>query len=357
MRIGIDVRPLSRSRSGIARYTEGLLKSLLQQVDADWFFYSDSLVSDKSKYPSVTFRDEELPKLFSPFRTQVTFSRWAIKDRLDVFWAPRHHLPLFLPSSIRQLVTVHDLVWQRFPETMNFSTLMMERMLMPKSIANADYVLVDCLAIKNELELRFPKAEQKIRVISPGISEFPEPKSVRLAVADYFLCVGTFEPRKNIRGMLDAFYEYRKRGGVHELIIVGLKGWGDRPLVDSRYSHVVTILGSVSDEDLGGYYRDATALLCLSYYEGFGLPVLEAMSFGTPTIGSKGGAIEEVIGKSGLVVGSDQIDEAATCLQQFDSQPDLGAKLGLIAIKRSEDFSWNDSASQLADLFGAQQYQ
>ena len=135
-KVAVDVRALCVPTFGIGRYTRCILDQLIpENPDIQWFLYADrSVLQGYDQHNNVVTRQyAQANKIKSLLRTQFQFARWAKADEVDVFWSPRHHLPIRLDSSIRSVVTVHDLVWQRYPETMMFANRLIEKLLMPIS--------------------------------------------------------------------------------------------------------------------------------------------------------------------------------------------------------------------------------
>lgn len=349
-RIGVDARPLSIPTTGIGRYTEALLTRMVRS-EHQWFLYSDRpLRVDFSSFPNVHVRTGQLRQgKLSSLYAQWQFPRWARRDRLDVFWSPRHHLPLLLPDSIGKVVTIHDLVWKRFPGTMTRFGRLLERLLMPPSIRAADAVIAVSESTAHELVELFSEAGRKLRTIHEA-PFLPLADDVG-PLGDYFLFVGTLEPRKNLAGLLRAYSEYvQTADGPLPLKICGGAGWGMQPLVELiqefELESWVELLGYVNDEQLPHLYRGARALLIPSLYEGFGLPIVEAYSQGTPVMTSNSGAMREVAADGALLVDSQCRHDMRDAMLQLTSAKGIVVDLKARALCQAGRLSWDKAAAE-----------
>jgi glycosyltransferase involved in cell wall biosynthesis len=290
-------------------------------------------------------------KALSTVQAQLLFPLWARQDEIDIFWSPRHHLPLFLPANIHKVVSIHDLVWYRCGETMTWFGRLIERILMPPSITKADKVLALSQFTLSELADVFPLAADKLYKLF-GASSLPSiDLAAEVAPGKYFLFVGTIEPRKNLNRLLEAFALLLSNTDQSvTLKIVGGGGWGDVRLEQlvTQYgiSESVELLGQIEDDQLVAEYAGALALVMPSLYEGFGLPVIEAMSQGVPAVVSESSAMSEIADIAGVAVDPYNIQSIShgmlTILGALERQA-----LSTAAKNRSANFSWDRSAEKL----------
>ena len=358
MRIAVDARPLAAPLTGIGRYTRALLEAMVK-IGHQWFLYSDRpLQAAIPPDPRLWIRHGDVAggTPGSLRFAQWHYGRWAKQDVIDLFWSPRHHLPLLLDRRIARVVTIHDLVWRRYPETMRAKNLWLERALMGPSIRSADEVICVSRFTASEVSRYYPSAVGKCRVIHEaaeavaGLEQLPPGLPER-----YLLFVGTLEPRKNLQRLLRAYASLREDPSVPPLLIVGGQGWGDVDLESSirqlSLEGRVQVLGYVSDAELHSIYASALALLMPSLYEGFGLPVLEAMQFGVPVIASSTSSLPEVVGDAGLLVNPYSEAELAEAMRSLVHKPELHASLSARARNRAQDFSWERAARETLALF------
>jgi glycosyltransferase involved in cell wall biosynthesis len=281
---------------------------------------------------------------------QSVFPVWSLRDRLDVFWSPRNQLPLLLLPWVRKVITMHDLVWKRFPETMARGP-MMESLLSPPSIWFADRILANSEFTRSELLAHFPHAEKKTDVIyhasnAPNTRERQE----RQLACPYFLFVGSNEPRKNIKRMLLAYLEYRKMSAAPiDFVMIGTLVWGKFDvqafLRENGLEQCVHLIRGVDNEVLCSYYAYASALVLVSLYEGFGVPLVEAMQWGIPIVASRNSAVVEIAGEAGLLVDPYDIGAIAGALRQITEDEEMRERLARTGRNRGREFSWEKTAS------------
>lgn len=358
MRIAVDAKLLANPGTGIGRYTRSLLSHMIP-LGHQWLLYGErpfdgSLpVSPRVLARYGNAREGSLKGLWW---SQIGYRRWAIQDVVDLFWSPRHHLPLSLPESLPRVVTIHDLVWRQFPETMPRRRLWLERALMGPSVQSADRVICVSRFTASEISRFYPAAMGKCEVIHCGVEETGETVAPRVPLPEEFLLfVGTLEPRKNLPRLLRAFAKLRDDPAVPPLLIVGALGWGHEDLpgmiaaegLDSR----VQLMGYLDDAELQWVYSRAKCLLMPSLYEGFGLPVLEAMQHGVPVIVGSTSSLPEVAGDAGLLVNPFSEIDIAQAIQRLMTDRELHRTLAAKAEERASRFSWRQAAQQTLALF------
>lgn len=361
MRIAVDARPLSMPLTGIGRYTHSIL-SEMTKMDHEWCLYSDSVMATRlASLANVTVRhgSTQASSARGLYYSQGVFRSWLKKDNPDVFWSPRHHLPLWMDSGIPRVLTIHDMVWKRFPETMPWQARALERMLMPTSIKQANRIICVSQFTASELAYFWPDQVQKCEIIPLAAMECCDgDQRARLEQQPYILFVGTLEPRKNLRRLLQAFSKLVNARSIKEnLVIVGGKGWGGSDLAallrNLKIEDRVVLAGYVNDSQLQQLYLGARCLVLPSLYEGFGLPVLEAMQFGVPAIVSDAGALPEVTGDAALFIDPQSVNSIARTIEMLMQDQGLHARLSMQGKKRAGEFSWQRAARSTIDVFNS----
>lgn len=358
MKIGVDARPLLPPLTGIGHYLRGFLDALAaldRENDYRLFCHRplDYPVPDP-RWRIVHGQAEGRLQSTAWFQTVVP--RLTDRMGLDLFWGPRHHLPLRLPRRTAALLTIHDLVHRRYPGTMSLPNLLLERLLMGPSLRRADRVTTVSRATERELLRFYPRTRDKVRTISPGIPAFPEATTdCSLPPNPYFLAVGTLEPRKNLGRVIDAFRGMETGGKPVHLAVAGGGGWKRRSLDgllrESRAgTSRIHALGYVPRAALPALFRNAVGLVFPSLYEGFGFPILEAMSLGTPVITSDRSSMPEVAGGAALTVDPFRAESIRSALERLleKSERERYARRGS---NRAGDFSWERSAARMLALF------
>jgi glycosyltransferase involved in cell wall biosynthesis len=317
LRVGIDVSPLELTGAGTARYVRKLLEALEREPGLELHGYSFS----GSSRPAKIWRDIGWYLGALPVASR--------KD--DVLHLPGHRGPLF--TAIPIVITIHDLAVFRHPETFNRWTRRYSRLFLPLLARAAVRVIaVSEFTAREAVEL-LGVDEDRVWVIPHGV-EAPFTPDGPAAEGDYVLAVGTLEPRKNLERVAEA----ARRIGA-ELRVVGAEGWGD--------VHVES-LGHVDDEQLAALYRGATCLVYASLYEGFGLPVLEAMASGTPVVTATGSAPAEVAGEAAVLVDPLDVEAIAAGIEEADIRR---AELAVAGLERAKIFRWDAAASATAEVY------
>lgn len=347
MRVGIDARPLQHLESGIGTYVHNVLKILVASDEFEFFLYSDGPLAHcygRAAVRSIGRRFRGLGSLFS----QLLFPLWARRDNLDCFWSPRHHLPL-LPGGMPSVVTVHDLVWLKVPETMAFGAVFLERLLMPRALERADQIIAVSRATARDLEEEFPKLAGKVEII-PLAAKRVERTLYCGPESPFALFVGTIEPRKNLARLIDAFAVLHATGELSlDLHVVGGWGWKSAELrrrIESANYPWLVFRGTLTDRELAAEYSGCKFLVAPSLYEGFGLPLLEAMSFGKAVITSSVSSMPEVVGAGGILVNPLSVEEIGSAIVRLDRDNAFREQLEGVAMVLSAQREWSDVAAE-----------
>lgn len=360
MNIAIDARPLAPPLTGIGRYLHNTLDEIMQLPECNlhtWYLYSDQPIP-------VPFQQNNIKVRFPPFHikklgsitSQIFYTYWAIRDSIDVFWSPRHHLPLALPKSIKTVLTIHDLVWKYHPETMAPLGRLLESLLMPPSIKKANHIVTVSNSTKNDLLKEFHPSTSKLTTLY-GAAFLPRTDNQvnsNSTNEKFYLAVGTVEPRKNYEKLIHAFSLAKNAGVSGKLVIVGKTGWGGidlASLIDSLgMSNNIIVNGYVNDDELVELYSTCFALIIPSIYEGFGLPIVEAMQFGKPIIASDVSSMPEIAGDAALLVSPSSTKQIADAIVKLDSNTDLYNSLSNNAFSNANLYSWKNTGRKMMQL-------
>ena len=312
MRVGLDTSPLVQTQAGTARYIRALLAhNEYERISWGGRTRLATIVRDAWWYPHGLPREAR---------------------GLDVLHCPTFRGPV--RSRVPVVVTVHDLAVLRHPETFNQWTRRYSRFAVPRVARAARRVIAVSEFTRGEIVELLGVPAERIDVIPnavgpPFVAEGPA------AEGDYVLAVGTLEPRKN----LDAAQQAARRLAV-PLRVVGARGWGG--------VQAYGWLGRVSDDELAALYRGARCLVYPSLYEGFGIPVLEAMACGTPVVTSAGGATEEVAGAAAVLVDPRDPASIATGIEEAAARRD---ELRARGLERAEQFTWERVATETRAVY------
>lgn len=363
MRIGVDARNLVSSISGIGRYVLEMCRALEARGHSLVLYLPEP---PQSPLPDLLDCELRIENFKGPWRRAI-WSMTALpkavrRDQLDLFWGPAHRLPPGLPPRLPTIVTIHDLVWLKAPETMRWQTWLGERAFMAAALKRAQHIVADSKATADDIVSFHPAADGRVQVVHPGLTNLPPPGGRELVPTDhqgqkqpYALFVGTLEPRKNLARLLEAFASIRcsNISGL-KLVIAGGQGWrmGDLSTLIARLGvdDLTILTGYVSDAELAQLYSSAEFLLMPSLYEGFGFPIIEAQSFGVPVITSNVSSMPEVAGAGALLVDPLSTVEIAGAVQLLSSDEPLRSRLSKLARCNAQHFSWSKAALQLEVL-------
>jgi glycosyltransferase involved in cell wall biosynthesis len=351
--------------SGISRYLGCILPILIGSSEGrhHWLLYGRGLPSlPYAKMPHVSFRSDHLPhnagRIASLFLSQVA---WARIDQPDVYWSPAHRLPWSLPKKTAAVVTIHDLCWLKQAETMRWTTYHLDRLLMPRSLAIAKQIIAISASTGADIRNHFgDHIGEKVSVTTEGGTHMPPPfPSTHLKAMGiekpFVLFVGSLEPRKNLPRLLQAFQCMLRRSGADILLVVaGATSWGRSSIAAEiaalRVMDRVLILQNLDDQMLSTLYQNALCLAAPSLLEGFCLPVVEAMSFGTPVLASASSAFPEVVGQGGLLVDPLSVSSISDALFRLVTDEGLRRDLGRLALQQSAAFSWESAGAATLEL-------
>ena len=380
MRIGIDCRtilnPAASEKAGIAHYTYHLVKTLLAIAKEDEFvlFFDHrardvvkefSRANSQIRFFAFSQYKKYLPFVYSHVLTASTIAH----ELLDVYHSPANIIPLRYKGKF--CVTTHDLAIYRnpdlFPPSQGFSI----KYIVPRSIHRAKKVIAVSESTKKDVQEFFGVDSKNIKVIYEGVDHnrfFVS--SQRADQSDYIkkkykirnkflLFVGTLEPRKNLIRLLEAFYrlladrpEYKEQ---YQLVLAGAKGWLYDSIFDEvknrRLGNNVLFPGYVTSKDLPLLYQQATLFIYPSLYEGFGLPVLEAMSSGTPVITSAVSAMPEIAGPGALLVDPQDTEEITKSMREFLEDKEIRKSYSEKGKKQAHKFSWQKCARETMEVY------
>jgi glycosyltransferase involved in cell wall biosynthesis len=325
VRIVVDVSPLARPRTGIGNYLRGMVAGLVEVAGS-----AHDVVAFGPSGPSGRGRIEQALAglgvgLRLPLLPHVARTAWSRAGRfaverlvgpLDVF----HFSDWMYPpqrGGVRA-TTVHDLVPMRFPEWVEPETLRMHGRKYQHAARTCDRVFVNSAFTGSEVVELLGVPAERVVVAYPGIDPHfgPEGDAADLGGA-YVLGVSTLEPRKNLPALVEAFRVLRRRRPEVTLALAGLEGWEERPL----NAEGVRLLGFVSDDELARLYRGAAAFAYPSRFEGFGIPVAEALASGVPAVVSSHPSLDEVCGNAALRAEPDDAEAFADALEEALDAP------------------------------------
>ena len=366
MRIAFDGTTLTAGRTGVGYYTEHLLQHLAAEVERS----GDELIVISNK-PIDTAKP--LPKHVRvygarqfPLRIgwmQLLASRVLRDLQPDVAHFTNGMIP---PASpVPTVVTVHDMSLRLHPRCHPLRRLIINRPLISVAIRTASSIVTVSESARHDLLQLYPTDPDRIAVVheaaAPGFERILDTERLeavrrRYALPNPFmLYVGTIEPRKNLVRLMQAFGSARKQGMRHELVCAGPYGWSSRPLsamIDRLgIRDVVHFMGYVPVADLPCIYNLAEMFAFPSVYEGFGLPVVEAMACGTPVITSNTSSLAEIATGAAETVDPYDVDALAAAMLRLARDANWRAELSARGLERARRFSWNRTAREMLTVY------
>ena len=312
------------------------------------------------KFCTLPLSDEWLARLWHRLRLPIPVE--TITGPLDLFYSPDFVLPPTRRTT-RTLLTVHDLSFLRYPDHFVPKLVRYLNAVVPRSVARADRVLADSEATRADLVTYLGTPPEKVEVLYSGVDQrfCPQPEQgeverIRarygLDERPYVLSVGTVQPRKNYVRLIRAFVSLKVEA---QLIIAGGRGWLYQDILAEAEKHPerVRMLGFVDDADLPALYRGASLFVFPSLYEGFGLPVLEAMACGVPVVCSDASSLPEVAGDAALPVDPLDTGGLAEAMARALEDAELRREMTAKGITRAARFTWEQAARQLLAAFDA----
>lgn len=374
MRIAVNTSPLGEELwAGLATYTSNLLRALAKLDDKNsYVVYGMRLNRKELGKNCANFEFKTMPdilKVQSPWYSWVFwhytgFPVQLLADRPDVFISMYPALPLVRPCP--RIVLVYDLT----PLILHGAYSMRFRVLFRNQLSYAakyaDRIIAISQSTRKDLMAHFGTDSEKIAVVYPGYDSAtfkPEDNLNRIKGVmqkysidgNYILYVGTFDPKKNIPRLIEAFARLKKEKGIpHQLVIGGKRTWGDDKVFQAvnelGLEDEIVSTSYVPQEDLPLLMNGADVFVFPSLHEGFGIPPLEAMACGTPVITSNVTSLPEVVGDAGMLVNPYSVDEIAEAIYKVVSDRELREGMRRKGLERAKLFSWERAARETLQI-------
>jgi len=373
MKIGLDVDSLTIKSGGIGRYAVNLInhiaKILLNEGQNEIFiFFHHSFDRDLiHKHSHLKFIDKYTNIKSNVLRKGIFLPFSMRRLKMDLFHGLDHiGIPfLYEDKRCKYVVTIHDLITRIYPSKFTKKHRLVQNTLLPHILRKADRIIAVSNSTKNDIIKFYPEYAHKIKVIYEGVEPqfFPRSNHEIEKTLDkynvdfrYILFLGTVEPRKNIIRVVDAFIQLKQEGNIEQkLVITGRKGWLYKDIIEKTnktpFSKDIIFTDFVDDEDLPSLYSGAEIFLYPSLYEGFGLPVLEAMSCGSPVITSNLSSLPEVAGDAAILVDPMNVEEIVQAMEKLLRDRELRKELKRKSLERAKFFSWEMAAKETLHLY------
>ena len=355
MNIAINTRfIIPKKMEGIGKFTLEICKRLplLLPNHHFYFIFDRPPPPNYFSFPNVTLLQTP-PQARHPLLWILWFEfalpRIFKKYKIDLFVSPDGFTSL--RSKIPSITVIHDLAYLHFPNHLPFLVRNYYRNFTPKFIHKAQHLLTVSEFVKNDILQQFKIPDNKIS-ITQNAASYPPLKS--LGIPTHFLYVGALHPRKNISRLIQAFNLFKKNTqSPIQLVLIGKPAWKTKEIFEalslSPYQKDILLTGYLPDEEIQKYFSSALAFIYISLFEGFGIPVLDAMQAGVPVITSNTTSLKEISGDAAYLVDPGNIEEIADAMIKMEASPSLRNNLIQKGFLQAEKYSWDNAAKIVHD--------
>ncbi len=365
MRIAVNVRFLIKDKfEGVGWYTYEIISRIVRKHPEHEFLF----IHDRPLAPEYIFADNVRSiKTWLPSRHPILWYFWfehaipriLAREKADLFLSFDGHLSV--KTDVPSIYVLHDLAYLHYPNEIPNTVLQFYKKYIPQYVAKAAHIISVSEHGAQDLQQQFPKVQkQNISVVGNGCRQIfqalssEDKKATRIKHSNgkpYLFFVGAVQPRKNIRRIIEAFDYVAKEFPDTQLLIAGRHAWKTDTIKEayeaSTYKDNIQFLGFVEDSELAKLMASTEALVYPSLFEGFGVPVLEAMHCDVPVISSKGSSMAEVVGEAGLLVDPTSVEQLGAAMRTVIADKNLAQQLIAKGQIQRQKFSWDIAADKM----------
>jgi glycosyltransferase involved in cell wall biosynthesis len=354
LRIGVDIRPFYEPLTGVGWYLYHLLQEIARRDDVEIYLFGDARLTDLGPHLHADLpqsahlcvfdlRGQPNSRLARPL-TAAAYVMWMALIDCDVFFGANYFLPRLMGAvARRRVITIHDLTYKRFPELLQKETLHSLERQMAREIALADAIVCVSESTRRDLLEFYEVDPRRVYAIHSGIGAPPEAAPLPGLPQRYILFVSTIEPRKNLGVLLDAFEEIDYDGS---LVVAGRIGWKSDEIAKRIEAPRIVHLDYLPPKQLATAYAHADVFVFPSIYEGFGFPLLEAMTHGVPVIAARSSSLPEIGGDAALYFDPNNAQELVEQLRRILHDETLRRDLIARGRERAAQFRWDVAAER-----------
>ncbi len=381
MRIGIDIRCLVEGKNtGVEEYTVNLLHRLFElDKKNEYVLFINSWHNPKAelaqfgKYKNVSIKQFHIPNKL--LNLSFWYLHWPHIDRMlggvEKFWMPNINF-VALSNDTKLILTIHDLSFEIFSETFSFKRKLWHHFINTRGLCKrADKIIAVSDSSKKDIVEYYgidpAKVERIYNAVAEDIQQLDHNDPHLIAVKEkyhlpfnFIFYLGTIEPRKNIPAIVDAFDRLKSLHNPElekfKLVVAGGKGWGVdnifRKMRNAKSTEDIIFTSCVTNQDKAAVYTLASLFVYPSFFEGFGIPVLEAMRCGVPVVTSNVSSLPEVVGDGAVMVDPDNPDEIYLAMKELLLNKDFYQQMKNKGLRQSIRFNWMTSARELLTILG-----
>jgi glycosyltransferase involved in cell wall biosynthesis len=367
MKIAINTLSITPLRAGAKTYITNLIKNIAEIDNTNTYFLILSKMNqhlfqiNRKNFNKIVLPLATDNKLLRVFMEQFLIPFYIKKNKIDVLFSPGNVITIF--SGCKKIITINDMAYKEIHSGLPKKRVLYYNIFLPLSVRRTDYIITISNYTKSALTKEFKKAENKIKVIHHGIDSkdffvHNIKRRHKLDGLEHFIFfLGTLHKHKNADRLIEAFAILKSKYKIpHKLIIAGRDPGGKikelNGIVESHSMKKEVILTDRLDhEDIVIYFHNADIFVFPSAYEGFGIPVLEAMACGTPIVASDRTAIPEIVDDAGILVNPDNIEDIAEAVHKVLTDEELRKKLIKKGFQRVKKFSWKSAAKNTIEVF------
>lgn len=344
MNIGVDISQIVYEGTGVSRFTRGLIESILKyDAGNKWTFFFSGFRKRIDSELGKAIRDSGHILLEWKLPPRALSLLWNDFHTLEVYPPPLLQLDWFITSDwtepklpgVKKATIVHDLVFKRFPETVEQTILGTQTRRLDWVVKESNMIFADSLATENDIRNYYGVKDDRIIVNYPGVEVDP-PTNPQKPKRPFILTVGKFEPRKNLTRLVNAFSRIGDENV--DLVIVGPQGWAE--IGDEFKNKNIKLLNYVSDRELYSLYSTCLFFVYPSIWEGFGIPVIEAMKLGVPVTCSNTSSVAEIAGDAALLFNPENEDDILKSLLRLKGSQSMRNTLSARGVEVAAKFTW-----------------
>ncbi len=346
MHILVLADPLDNQQAGIHFYTKNLIEGLIEAAPKNKYTFihikENSFFNDKEE---IILPYKNFPG-YKSYRKFYLIPKIIKKLKPDAVIEPSHLGPFGVPKEIKKVTLIHDLTPILYPKYHQNKSARTHRLLLPRIFKNSDLILTPSDRTKQDIK-NYYNPKSPIETIHAGINQNVIRSKNRPIKEPYILYLGTIEPRKNLQMLAEVYKELKRKKNIpHKLVLVGGIGWKIKSILPELQNKDIIMTDYIPESEKSKWYQHAEMFIYPSFYEGFGLPPLEAMSYGIPVICSTGGSLKEIYQENALMFDPHNREELKSQIKRLIENPTLKNEYSKKGKEFASKMTWKNTAQK-----------